>query len=232
MRVIAALFFIVSPAWTVYANVEKTIFLGPSAVTLPDVRPSLDSLRLQSLSSLEPVLPTRLSVQFPTRAEPHGLESWYLLSGLEEGRRYEARICWPATSPTNFWLDTYSLDETFATPELVSSLASYSDQLWDLAAARKTDNLKTEGGAQSILFLRIQAAASYYSTNRTLMDDPPPVDVDIILDPFLFNVLPHSLAPVAIYIVIVAAAAWFVSGYTYNWLRSVAEATPSKAHSD
>jgi hypothetical protein len=33
--------------------------------------------------------------------------------------------------------------------------------------------------AQSVLFLRIQAAASYYSTNRTLMEHPEPVDVDI-----------------------------------------------------
>lgn len=97
MRVIAALLCIVSQALTVDANVEKTIFLGPDAVNLPDVRPSLDDLRLPSLSSLEPILPTQLAVQFPTSAEPHGLESWYLLSGLEKGRRYEVRICWPAT---------------------------------------------------------------------------------------------------------------------------------------
>jgi hypothetical protein len=33
--------------------------------------------------------------------------------------------------------------------------------------------------AQSVLFLRIQAAASYYTTNRTLMEQPERVDVDI-----------------------------------------------------
>ena len=97
MRVIAALLCIVSQAWRVNANVEKTIFLGPGAVTLPDIRPSLDDLHLQSLSSLNPILPTQLAVQFPSKAEPHGLASWYLLSDLEEGRRYEVRICWPAT---------------------------------------------------------------------------------------------------------------------------------------
>jgi hypothetical protein len=32
---------------------------------------------------------------------------------------------------------------------------------------------------QSVLFLRVQAAASYYSANRTLMEHPEPVDVDI-----------------------------------------------------
>jgi hypothetical protein len=104
MRVIAALLCIVSQAWTVNANVEKTIFLGPSAVTLPDVRSSLDDLHLRSLSSLEPILPTQLSVQFPSNTKPHGLESWYLLSGLEEGRRYEVRICWPATVSSLLWI--------------------------------------------------------------------------------------------------------------------------------
>jgi hypothetical protein len=97
MRVIATLLYIVSQAWTVNANVEKTIFLGPSAVTLPDVPPSLDDLHLHSLSSLEPILATQLAVHFPSHSKPHGLESWYLLTGLEEGRRYELRICWPAT---------------------------------------------------------------------------------------------------------------------------------------
>lgn len=97
MRVVAAWLCIVLQAWIVNANVEKIIFLGPSVVTLPDVRPSLDDLNLRVLSSREPILPTQLSVQFPTIAQPRGLESWYLLSALEEGRRYEVRICWPAT---------------------------------------------------------------------------------------------------------------------------------------
>jgi hypothetical protein len=97
MRVIAALLCIVCKAGTVVANVEKTIFLGPSAVSLPDVRPSLEDLQLHALSSQAPILPTQLSVIFPSTSLPHGLESWYLLSGLEEGARYEVRICWPAT---------------------------------------------------------------------------------------------------------------------------------------
>lgn len=97
MRATAALLCVVSQAWRVNANVEKTIFLGPSAVTLPDFRPNLDDLNLQTLSSLDSVLSTQLAVQFPSKAEPHGLATWYLLSGLEEGRRYEVRICWPAT---------------------------------------------------------------------------------------------------------------------------------------
>jgi hypothetical protein len=98
MCVLAGLLLcIVTHAWTVKANVEKTIFLGPAAVTLPDARPSLDNLRLHTLSHAQTTLPSQLPVQFPSKAAPHGLESWYLLQHLEAGRRYEVRICWPAT---------------------------------------------------------------------------------------------------------------------------------------
>ena len=86
--------------------------------------------------------------------------------------------------------------------------------------------------AQSVLFLRIQAAASYYTTNRALMERPEPVDVDIILDPFLLNILPQSLVPVAIYITAVAVGAWFLSGYIYRWLVTAAADPSSKAHHD
>ncbi len=82
-------------------------------------------------------------------------------------------------SPTDFWLDTYTVAQVLDTPELISSLASYSDQLQEATVSSVINSLKPTGEAQSILFLRIQAAASYYSTNRTLMDHPPPVDVDI-----------------------------------------------------
>lgn len=97
MRLLASLLsIVVTHVWTVNANVEKTIFVAPSAVTLPNVLPSLDHLRLHVLSPLHSILPTKLPVQFPSKAAPRGLESWYLLRPLEAGRRYEVRICWPA----------------------------------------------------------------------------------------------------------------------------------------
>ena len=63
------------------------------------------------------------------------------------------------------------------------------------------------------------------------MDHPPPVDVDIILDPFLLNILPQSLGPTAIYIAIVAIGAWFLSGAVFRWLLSIATDSP-KPHTD
>jgi hypothetical protein len=209
MRVLAALLCAVTQVWTVNANVEKTIFLGPSPATFSNARPSLDDLHLHVLSPSNTILPTHLPVQFPTEPVPRGVESWYLLRGLDEGRRYEVRICWPATvsvallssltpicasfelsphmsartdpvqQPTDFWLDTYPVTHVFDTPELIASLAQYSgkrqEHLLQGQVHKGTDSVATE----SVLFLRIQAAASYYSTNRTLMDYPLPVDVDI-----------------------------------------------------
>jgi hypothetical protein len=43
------------------------------------------------------------------------------------------------------------------------------------------------------------------------MEQVPPVFVDIILDPYIFNVFPRSLIPTASYIVIIAVGGWFLS---------------------
>lgn len=149
--------------------------------------------------------------------------------------------------PTDFWLETYSLSHVFDTPELITSLAQYSEQPQDSDERKEGFHHSTE--PQSVLFLRVQAAASYYSTNRTLMEYPEAVDVDIsrprhailngtrlltypVLDPFLLNILPRSLVPVAIYITAVAVGAWFLSEHIYRWLLStIAEPLP-KPHTD
>jgi hypothetical protein len=64
------------------------------------------------------------------------------------------------------------------------------------------------------------------------MKEPPAVAADIILDPFILNILPRSLAPVAAYISVVSIGAWFLSGYLYRWLLSIAAEGLPKAHPD
>lgn len=63
----------------------------------------------------------------------------------------------------------------------------------------------------SVLFLRVSAAAEYFTTNRTLMLRPEPVLVDLVLDPFVLNLLPRTLVPTVCYIVLVAAVSWVVA---------------------
>lgn len=98
MRLLARLLLcIITQAWMVNSNVEKTIFLGPPATAFSNVHPSLDTFAPHILSPANSILSTRVSVEFPTNSVPRGLESWYLLRGLDHGRRYEVRVCWPAT---------------------------------------------------------------------------------------------------------------------------------------
>lgn len=53
------------------------------------------------------------------------------------------------------------------------------------------------------------------------MRDVPPVDVDIILDPFIFNVLPRSLLPTVGVIVVVAVVSFFVARYVVAFLQGI-----------
>ena len=130
MRLSAALLCIVSQLWTVNANVEKTIFLGPKPVTLPNVRSSSYDFGLNYLSPDFTILPIRVPVRFPTESVPRGLESWYLLRGLEDGRRYELRICWPATvSPMRLPVACRVHTHAFACTDMPSNLPTSGSTL-------------------------------------------------------------------------------------------------------
>ncbi|KAK0747693.1 hypothetical protein B0T21DRAFT_379686 [Apiosordaria backusii] len=192
------------------ANVEKTIFLAPPAVHAPIDDPTIISnLKLARLTphpANQSSLRTLLPVSFPTTSHPQGTESWFLLWDLTPSQRYEVRICWAATQPTSFHLQTFTTSEIFSS---TPSFTSYLDSLPLSPSPPKDVNTKTP---HSYLLLRILAAADFYTTNKTLMSHPPPVIADIILDPFLFNILPRSLAPTVGYIIAVAISSWFLAG--------------------
>lgn len=80
-----------------FANVEKTVFLAPPALSIPTAHPNLDDLSLIPLTPLYTSVRTRLNASFPTDGAPKGNEHWLLLDGLSPGARYEVRICWLAT---------------------------------------------------------------------------------------------------------------------------------------
>ena len=84
------------------ANVEKIVFFGPEhASDLPQL-PHHDFLvRLESLDSFNSTIRRKLHAKFEssslTITEQEQSEAWILLNSLEARRRYEIRICWPAT---------------------------------------------------------------------------------------------------------------------------------------
>ncbi|TVY23175.1 hypothetical protein LHYA1_G007792 [Lachnellula hyalina] len=217
---------------TVFANTEKVIFLGPSSLQVPVEHPTLEDLDLEPLSPQHWTLRTHIRAEFPTDSLKHGQASWYLLHRLEEGRRYEVRICWAATQPTSFRLETYDLPTVFENPELITSLAQYSEgrqseptQIADEkpSISRKPTAERDANDLSSTLFLQVFAAADYYTTNKTIMNNVPPVFVDIILDPFIFNVFPRSLLPTAAYIVLLAIGGWYLSKYVGSWFENLAK---------
>ncbi|KAL2066531.1 hypothetical protein VTL71DRAFT_2602 [Oculimacula yallundae] len=213
-------------AFHVFANTEKTIFLGPSNIQVPVAHPTLEDLQLQTLSPKHWSLRTHIQAEFPNNASEYGRTSWYLLDRLQEGQRYEVRVCWAATQPTSFRLDTFELSTAFESPELITSLAQYSEirrteamedlQPMESQAERRSNHLNE---LSSILLLRVFAAADYYTMNKTLMEQVPPVYVDIILDPFIFNVFPRSLVPTAAYIILVAIGSWYLSKAVSGWVN-------------
>lgn len=121
--------------------------------------------------------------------------------------------------PTDFHLQTYTLPAVLDTPELMTSLHNYSVSRQPALPATTTT---TTGRQSSALLLRIDAAASYFSPDRALMARPEPVAADVILDPFVCNVLPRTLVPTVGYVVLVAGLSWVLSTrLVAPWLRGL-----------
>lgn len=86
----------------VTANVEKTIFLGPEAVNIPQQSPTLSDLHIDVLNPTNYSRRTDVDAIFPTSELPKGTDTWLVLEDLTEGQRYEVRICWLATVRLSF----------------------------------------------------------------------------------------------------------------------------------
>jgi hypothetical protein len=114
----------------------------------------------------------------------------------------------------------------FDTPELIQSLAAYAEEP---TRKRPEPSRSLARSKESVLFLRVRAAADFFTTNKELMSNPPSVDVDLILDPYVFNVFPGSLGSTAAYIIALACVAWVISGAIWKFLQS---GTASKAHKE
>ncbi|KAK2800765.1 hypothetical protein FQN51_005905 [Onygenales sp. PD_10] len=219
---------------TVLANVEKVIFTAPPPSPLQSQEPNFDDLEIERLSPHEPSTRTYITAAFASKEAPDGAESWFYLDGLRPGQRYE--------QPTTFTLTTHTLSDILDSPPLISSLTTFSTthlptllhnlQSQDPHSSHPlqlppklglSSSSSSSSPQTSALFLQIHAAADYFSLEKGLMQNVPPVQADIILDPFLFNVFPKSLVPTAGYLVIVAVGAWLVAWLVWVGVEGVAE---------
>lgn len=77
-------------------------------------------------------------------------------------------------------MDTFEATTVFDTTKLLQDLSTYAEERQNILPV---DDLEGFGGSttanRSVLFLRIQSAASFYTTDKALMQDPSPVYVDI-----------------------------------------------------
>lgn len=126
----------------------------------------------------------------------------------------------------------FELPVVWDTPELISSLAKYASSR---IANREADSSSASYAMPmeqetSLFFLRILAAADYYTDNATLMAKVEHVRADLILDPFLLNALPRSLLPTVFYIKGVSIMAWLLSRVILIWIQPVlaAEGKPER----
>lgn len=253
--ILSSLLILLSPTPT-HANTEKAIFLAPEEINVPLTHPTITDLNLPTLTPNSSTLRTKLSASFPSPSSPLGTSTWLILDNLTPSQRYEVRICWAAIvkpppspllfitllltqsqQPTSFTLTPYPLDIVLDTPELITSLNSYSlirfQHSTPAVKARIANPAKQKGErTTSLLLLHIQSAADYFTSNVTLMTQVPPVEADIILDPFLLNVLPRSLVPTVIYVILVALTSFYLASRISTWIQGLAATTPEEEDED
>ncbi|QPC75118.1 hypothetical protein HYE68_005870 [Fusarium pseudograminearum] len=228
---IAYLLVLASVLTSVLANAEKVIFTAPAVFPIPQQKPSLADLRLPVLTPDASEIRTNLSRVFPSKAKDYasGAATWVLLDNLNPEQRYEFRVCWAAIQPTGFVLDVFELDTVWETPELIQSLAGYAFSRQD-DGTELHEELPQPGERErkaSLLLLQIKASADYFTDDEALMKDPPAVLVDLILDPYLFNIVPRSLVPTVGYIVVLAVVSWFIARSVASRLQTIAIAADS-----
>jgi hypothetical protein len=130
------------------------------------------------------------------------------------------------------------MTEVFEEPELVASLATYSQtrqaqeesieyQKPGISKTFKESNYKSDQ-LKSVTLIQVFALADYFTTNRTLMDQVPPVLVDITLDPYLLNIYPESLVGTGLYLVVIATGSWYFASFMARWLKVVARTDEAK----
>jgi hypothetical protein len=131
-------------------------------------------------------------------------------------------------------LDTYEFATVWDTPDLIRSLAQHAslqrrderhpaEQIANGKPDKPPSILSSGTERQaSPLLLRVTAAAEYFTDRAALMREVPPVYVDIILDPYLLNILPRSLLPTVIYIIILMPFAWLVARTIASWVGDLA----------
>ena len=162
-RILSILLLLFAP---ILANVEKTIFLGPE---LTKTSASLSSLPLHTLTPDNSALRTQLAARFPSSSHPLGTATWLVLDKLTPDRRYEVRVCWPATVslppiPSNL-ITSVSLTPLQATNRLFSR---------DISTLHRSKHIRTSNLSAQLIITPLTPLAHSNSRRRRRFIHPPP----------------------------------------------------------
>ena len=105
MRLLFLIFLWILP-WLVLANTEKIIFISHSHELPQTELTVLNGLQILKLDKYHTSVRHQLPVESATKKSLLRKQSWLLVEGLEEGRRYEIRVCWAAVVNTLAYLKT------------------------------------------------------------------------------------------------------------------------------
>ncbi|KAF8423643.1 hypothetical protein EV426DRAFT_574480 [Tirmania nivea] len=225
MRLLTTIFLSLTFIPSAVANVEKVIFV-PS-----DSRPLQFTLNPNSLR-LSPDGP-RLYTVLDLNANTTGSErngggdggggrvgeereessTWVVLEKVIPGKRYEVRIVWAATEPAEFELGVFTAVEA-----VEAGMGAGAEGSVIRGGEEGGKDGEKEGGLKSsqgtVMYLRVLAKKDRYN--------PDPVAVELVLDPFIWNILPESLLHIGAIVVLVAGAAWWAGAMVDRWLSMVA----------
>jgi len=141
---------------------------------------------------------------------PH--ETWLILdldsSGWESFSKFTLRISWPASSPTDFSIQTFT-SESLLVHGKTAPGATFS-------------TLLSTKGRQ--MFTRIRLVDTGVRPPSAEVPDTEPVKFMVILEPLYFGVLPASVAPILAFLVpLVAFASFVVVPFVNRHLSKIAE---------
>ena len=158
-------FLFISAFHLVSANTEKVIFIAPAASQPLDTQYS----PLETLSPHNPYLKkVRIELSFDKITQ-----EYFALEELDIGRKYEVRICWPASvsSFLNIGLMMKTPTQFNLVIEPTNSTISPGGRIEERKRASKT-------------YLKLTASPAFLSHRREFMESPPPVYFDLSICPF------------------------------------------------
>jgi len=123
-------------------------------------------------------------------------------------------------------LETFELQTVHDDPDLFISLSRTGHQqgisLADPNSSANTTTTTTSSSSSRLL-LRIVATADYYTDRQDLMESASPTYTEIILDPWVYGLVPATIVPIAAYVLAVAALAYPLARAICRAIESLAD---------